>query len=554
MGEQCNSSQSLLNALLIQIEGLAVQPVWRCFILMPHLSNTFPTLTHKNSLLHLTFCAINLQGGSTGAEGRGCCCQAFHSPTHRSSLASVPSAQLNQREEALAQKVADADTKLKAVAATQVGDCAAPVCVNACSGPEPKRRAGWLMGNHFSSAGCSSPQPHSVLCSGQEPHAQQVRDKQEPHAKQVKELLASQEVVTKERSKLEALQSELKARRSEVVAQVGRGWGVGDVDGVSVMWDGTLLGWFRAGISSCCPSVVVSTPRLDLHHMRTCCRQQNFAYRASDGFSSSGKQPGMPLRWMHGNKRAQCGSVWMAQEKELAKRDKATSKDAATAAKQLAEVARRSSELDAREAEVKEQQAALAQRMADAEAQLKSAAAIQEREVTASEKKASKEMASAAKQVHENVKRTKELNQQEAEVSKSSAVFEAHAAPLGGLIAHVDSGLRISEPLSTHVAGPLEEAACTSETASLRTQPIAYPVACQASLWDHSGVLTFACLLPLERLCEQLREKQATLAKQVAETEAKLKAATAAQVCVCLGKEGDGGQASAALSLYGIMA
>jgi hypothetical protein len=43
---------------------------------------------------------------------------------------------------------------------------------------------------------------------------------QEPHAKQVQELLASQEAVAKERTRLEAVQDELKARRAEVAAQV----------------------------------------------------------------------------------------------------------------------------------------------------------------------------------------------------------------------------------------------------------------------------------------------------------------------------------------------
>lgn len=43
---------------------------------------------------------------------------------------------------------------------------------------------------------------------------------QEPHAKQVQEILASQEAVTKERSKLDAAQKELQAKRTEMVAQV----------------------------------------------------------------------------------------------------------------------------------------------------------------------------------------------------------------------------------------------------------------------------------------------------------------------------------------------
>lgn len=43
---------------------------------------------------------------------------------------------------------------------------------------------------------------------------------QEPHAKQVKELLAAQEAVAKERSRLETLQEEIKAKRTELAAQV----------------------------------------------------------------------------------------------------------------------------------------------------------------------------------------------------------------------------------------------------------------------------------------------------------------------------------------------
>jgi hypothetical protein len=43
---------------------------------------------------------------------------------------------------------------------------------------------------------------------------------QEPHAKQVQELLASQEAVAKERSKLDAMQKELQAKRTEMAAQV----------------------------------------------------------------------------------------------------------------------------------------------------------------------------------------------------------------------------------------------------------------------------------------------------------------------------------------------
>jgi hypothetical protein len=40
------------------------------------------------------------------------------------------------------------------------------------------------------------------------------------HAKQVKELLAAQEAVAKERNRLEALQEEIKAKRTELAAQV----------------------------------------------------------------------------------------------------------------------------------------------------------------------------------------------------------------------------------------------------------------------------------------------------------------------------------------------
>jgi len=51
-------------------------------------------------------------------------------------------------------------------------------------------------------------------------HASWVTPLQEPHAKQVKELLVAQEAVAKERTRLEALQEEIKTKQAELTAQV----------------------------------------------------------------------------------------------------------------------------------------------------------------------------------------------------------------------------------------------------------------------------------------------------------------------------------------------